>query len=81
MLRFNHTLPPFDNPAIRRAVLSAVRQRDYMTAIVGDDHSMWRDNIGFFAPGGVMANDDGMAALDGSTEHRGFPQGAAGGRI
>ena len=31
VLRFNHTLPPFNNPAIRRAVLGAVKQRDYMT--------------------------------------------------
>ncbi|HWK45526.1 MAG TPA: ABC transporter substrate-binding protein [Stellaceae bacterium] len=66
VLRFNHTQPPFDNPAIRRAVLGAVRQRDYMTAIAGDDPSMWRDAIGFFAPGGVMANTDGIAALAGS---------------
>ena len=65
VLRFNHTLPPFNNPAIRRAVLAAVRQRDYMTAIVGDDTSMWKDDIGFFAPGGTMANDTGMSALAG----------------
>ncbi len=67
VLRFNQTLPPFDNPAIRRAVLGAVKQRDYMSAVAGDDHSMWRDNIGFFAPGGVMANDEGMSALSGAT--------------
>ena len=24
---------------------------------------MWRDDIGFFAPGGVMASDEGMEAL------------------
>jgi peptide/nickel transport system substrate-binding protein len=66
-LRFNHLLPPFDNPAIRRAVLSAVRQSDYMTAVAGDDYANWKDKIGFFAPGGVMANDIGMAALDGTT--------------
>jgi peptide/nickel transport system substrate-binding protein len=67
VLRFNHTMPPFDNPAIRRAVLGAVNQRDYMTAVAGDDQSMWRDKIGFFAPGGVMANDAGMSALSGAT--------------
>jgi peptide/nickel transport system substrate-binding protein len=66
-LRFNHTLPPFDNPAIRRAVLGAVRQSDYMSAVAGDDHANWRDHIGFFAPGGVMANDTGMSALAGTT--------------
>ena len=66
VLRFNHTLPPFNNPAIRRAVLGAVNQRDFMTAVAGDDAAMWKDKVGFFAPGGVMANDAGMAALDGS---------------
>lgn len=66
VLRFNHTQPPFDNPAIRRAILGAVKQSDFMTAVAGDDRSLWKDGIGFFAPGGVMANDDGMAALSGS---------------
>ena len=65
VLRFNHLQPPFDNPAIRRAVLSAVNQADFMTAIAGDNRAMWRDKVGFFAPSGVMANDEGMAALTG----------------
>ncbi len=67
VLRFNHTQPPFDNPAIRRAVLGAVRQRDFMGAVAGEDQSLWKSGIGFFAPGGVMANDEGMAALAGTT--------------
>jgi peptide/nickel transport system substrate-binding protein len=37
ILRFNHLHPPFNNPAIRRAVLMAVNQHDYMQALVGDD--------------------------------------------
>jgi len=65
VLRFNHTLPPFDNPAIRRAVLSAVSQRDFMSAIAGDDQSLWRDKVGFFPPGSNMASEEGMAALNG----------------
>lgn len=67
VLRFNHLLPPFDNPAIRRAILGAVRQRDVMTAVSGEDESLWKAGIGFFAPGGVMANTEGMAALAGTT--------------
>lgn len=65
VLRFNHTLPPFNNPAIRRAVLSAVSQRDFMTVFTGDDQTLWRDKVGFFAPGSVMANEEGMQALNG----------------
>ena len=36
VLRFNHLNPPFDNPAIRRAALHAVNQREFMTAVAGE---------------------------------------------
>jgi peptide/nickel transport system substrate-binding protein len=65
LLRMNQLFPPFDNPAIRRALLRAMNQADFMTAIVGDDRSAWRDNIGFFAPDTPMASNAGMAALAG----------------
>ena len=39
--RFNCLHPPFDNPAIRRAVAMAVDQRDYMRAVAGDDPAGW----------------------------------------
>lgn len=63
MLRFNHLLPPFDKPEMRQALLGAVSQLDYMTAVAGDDHALWRDDVGFFAPGAAMANDAGLQAL------------------
>ena len=69
VLRFNHTLPPFDNPAIRRAVLSAISQKDMMSAVAGEDTSLWRDKVGFFAPGSPMANEEGMAALTGPRDY------------
>ena len=49
MLRFNHLQPPFNNPAIRRALLGAVNQSDYMQAVAGEDRSLWRDGAGYFA--------------------------------
>ncbi len=64
-MRFNHLTPPFDNPAIRRAVVGAVTQADYMAGMVGTDPSMWQDRCGFFCPGSPMASDAGMAALTG----------------
>ena len=41
-LRFNCLNPPFNDPRLRRAVLYAINQEDYMQAIMGDDHSAWR---------------------------------------
>ena len=37
MMRVNHLQPPFDNPAIRRALLGAVDQSAFMTAVAGTD--------------------------------------------
>ncbi|HEY0419845.1 MAG TPA: ABC transporter substrate-binding protein, partial [Acetobacteraceae bacterium] len=62
-MRFNHLQRPFDNPAIRRALLGAITQADYMTAVNGEDRSRWRDDVGYFCPGTPMANDAGMEAL------------------
>lgn len=33
MLRFNHLVPPFDNPDLRRFVLAAVQQADYLPTV------------------------------------------------
>ena len=41
-LRFNCLHPPFDDVRLRRAVLYAVNQEDYMRAIMGEDHAAWR---------------------------------------
>jgi peptide/nickel transport system substrate-binding protein len=43
VLRFNHLHPPFDNAAVRRALLSAVDQAEAMTAVAGTDHAFWHD--------------------------------------
>jgi peptide/nickel transport system substrate-binding protein len=61
--RFNHLHPPFNNPAIRRALLGAVVQGDYMTAVIGTDRSLWKDGNGFFPPGTPLASEVGMEAL------------------
>ena len=64
LLRMNQLFPPFNNQAIRRAVLRAMDQADFMTALAGDNRSAWRDRVGFFAPGTAMASNAGMTALD-----------------
>ncbi len=65
LLRFNQLFPPFDNPAIRRALLGAVDQSEFMTAVAGTDPTMWRDKVGFFPPGSALASDVGMKVLEG----------------
>ena len=63
-MRMNHLQPPFDNPALRRVVLAAVTQADFMQAIAGDPAN-WRDGVGVFCPGTPLANAAGMAVLTG----------------
>ena len=65
LMRMNALHPPFDNPAIRRALLRALDQSDFMRAVAGDQAQYWRDGVGFFAPGTPMASDRGLAALAG----------------
>jgi len=64
-MKMNNLQPPFNNAEIRRALLGAVVQSDYMIAIAGEDRSMWRDGIGIFTPGTDMATDAGMDVLTG----------------
>ncbi|MBL6454740.1 ABC transporter substrate-binding protein [Belnapia sp. T6] len=67
-LRLNHLAPPFDKPAIRRAVLGAVSQADFMAAVAGTDRAYWRDGVGFFAPASPLASTAGMDAMTGDIE-------------
>ena len=41
----NHLNPPFDNPAIRRALLGAVDQTEFMQAAGGIDPSGWKRRV------------------------------------
>jgi peptide/nickel transport system substrate-binding protein len=62
ILRFNHLHPPFNDKKMRQALLPAVDQADYMTAIVGPDPAGFT-SMGVFTPGTPLANDAGMGAL------------------
>ncbi|ONG50441.1 ABC transporter substrate-binding protein [Pseudoroseomonas deserti] len=65
MLRVNQLHPPFDNPALRRALLPALRQGDFMTAIMGDNRELWRENVGCFPEGSPIASEAGLEAITG----------------
>jgi len=64
-LRFNQLFPPFDNPAIRRAVLRAVDQTDFMQAVVGSNGS-FETKCGVFGTQSPMSNDAGIEVLTGT---------------
>ena len=60
---FNHLHPPFNNPAIRRVLLEAMSQQDFMVATAGVEPEGWHTPVGVFAPGTPMASDAGMEVL------------------
>ena len=68
-MRFNQLQPPFDNPAIRRAILGAVSQEDFNLAIVGDDPTLSHTGVGVFTPGTPLASNVGMEALAGKRDY------------
>lgn len=49
--RFNSSQPPFDNVRLRRVVMSALNQTDYMQSIMGDDSSAYRECAALFPCG------------------------------
>lgn len=65
VLRFNQLQPPFDNPAIRRALLPALSQADYVMAAAGENPDYWRTGVGVFPPGTPLANEAGLEPLTG----------------
>ncbi len=70
MLAFliNHQQPPFNNPALRRALLPAIDQATYMQGAIGDDTAIARPGIGFFTPGLGMDSTAGLEALTGKRD-------------
>jgi peptide/nickel transport system substrate-binding protein len=67
VLRFNALQPPFNNPAIRRAVLRAIDQTEMLSAY-SQDSTLWRAGMGVYPPGTAMANTAGLDQLFGPTD-------------
>lgn len=63
--RMNHLHPPFNNPGVRRAVLMALNQEDYMRAVVGDDEKLWKRLPSHFTPGSPSYTEVGGDILKG----------------
>ncbi|HTZ35422.1 MAG TPA: ABC transporter substrate-binding protein [Stellaceae bacterium] len=67
-LRFNHLFPPFDKPAVRRAVLAAIDQKDVITAFAGAEPSIMKTDVGLFVPGTPLASDVGVEITRGTKD-------------
>ena len=61
--RFNTLHPPFGNPKVRRAMVAAVNQEDYMRAPVGEDHALWRLRGSLFPRGTPYGTEEAGATL------------------
>ncbi len=64
ILRFNHLHPPFNNVALRRAVMMAVDQTDYLAAISGNDPDGTRVCRALF-PCSITGKEPGAADMPG----------------
>ena len=69
--RFNTLHPPFNNPAIRRAVAMAVDQRDYLRAVAGNEQAGWGACEGVFTCDTPMASEAGSEILKTRSLERG----------
>lgn len=68
-MRFNQLWPPFDNAAIRHAVLKGTDQRQFAQAIAGSDPTMWHVPAGIFPPGTPMATTEGLDVFAGPRDY------------
>lgn len=62
---FNHLQAPFNNPKLRRALLPALDQNLYLSAVMGDQTEFVRSGVGVFAPSTPLANTTSLASLTG----------------
>src|ERR1700756_3654280 len=77
VMRFNHLHPPFNNVAVRQALLGAVDQAEAMTAVAGADRTFWHDGIGLFGAGTPLANDAGIEVMRGPRDYAAVRQALA----
>ena len=68
ILRFNHLHPPFNNVAVRRAVLMAINQHDYMAAITGGDSTVYNGCKAVLPCGTPYGREIGAPAMPGNLD-------------
>jgi peptide/nickel transport system substrate-binding protein len=67
-MRLNHLQAPFNNVKLRRAVLKAVNQDDYLTAVTGGDPQLYRQCRSVFPCGTPYATEPDGALYKGDIE-------------
>jgi peptide/nickel transport system substrate-binding protein len=77
IMTFNQLHPPFNNPAVRRALLGAIDQAEAISTIGGADHDNWHDGIGLFGAGTPFASDVGVEVLKGPRDYAKVKQALA----
>src|SRR3954452_22702918 len=63
IIALNPLNPPFDNPKLRRALLPALDQQAFITAVIGDQGDLGHVPGGYFADGQPMASHAGLEVL------------------
>ncbi|HEY0212745.1 MAG TPA: ABC transporter substrate-binding protein [Paenirhodobacter sp.] len=68
-MRVNHLQAPFNNPEMRRALMAAIDQPAFMTAIVGDNPDYMHGPLGYFTPGTPFASGAGLDVFRGPRDY------------
>jgi peptide/nickel transport system substrate-binding protein len=63
--RFNALHPPFNNPAIRRALLGAITQEDFLRGVTGNDPAAFRQCLSMWPCGTTYESTTGNTAMQG----------------
>ncbi len=68
VMRFNHLHPPFNNVAVRRAVIMAIDQRDYLVPVTAGDPTAYTVCKSMFPCGSQYGKEVGVEAMQGNIE-------------
>ena len=71
VFRINHLQPPFNNPDVRRALLPALDQSDFMRGVMGSVPNSWHGDVGVYPPESHVVSKEGMAPLLGKRDLEG----------
>ena len=67
-LRFNSHVPPFNNIKLKRAVLAAADQAQYMPLVTGGDDKAWQTAYSMFPTGLPFVTEVGAATMGGAKD-------------